>query len=97
MVPNHLMTQSPKSPNRSRLLVSYPDEEEIVKKRGEARMGSGGFCICLKCGERVPHRQGQPCMDAACPSCGATMIREGSPRHQAYLEKQEKKRSADGG
>jgi len=67
-----------------------------MQRRGEARMGAGGSCICLKCGNRYPHRQGQPCLDTPCPSCGAKMVREGSPRHQAYMEKQEKKKDPGG-
>ncbi len=62
-----------------------------MQGRGEARMGAGGVCICLKCGEKQPHQQAQPCLDASCPSCGARMVREGSPRHQAYLDKKAKK------
>ena len=45
-------------------------------------MGGGGFCICLKCGRRVPHQPGVPCLQERCPSCGVAMVREGSPHHQ---------------
>ena len=54
-------------------------------------MGPGGFCVCPKCGERVPHRPGTPCQEERCPKCGAKMLREGSYHHRLWLEKQKKK------
>ncbi len=48
-------------------------------------MGSGGFCVCVACGTRVPHRQGVPCREERCPSCGKAMLREGSPHHRDVL------------
>jgi hypothetical protein len=45
-------------------------------------MGGGGFCICPKCGKRVPHQPGTPCLQERCPSCGVALVREGSPHHQ---------------
>jgi len=39
-------------------------------------MGAGGYCICPRCGTRVPHRRGVPCYQEACPSCGAQMTRD---------------------
>lgn len=38
--------------------------------------GPGGFCVCAKCGEKIPHRQGVKCTTIKCPKCGHTMIRE---------------------
>lgn len=38
--------------------------------------GTGGFCICAKCGEKVPHQRGVKCTTLKCPKCGKTMIRE---------------------
>lgn len=38
--------------------------------------GPGGFCVCAKCGEKVPHQQGMKCTTIKCPNCGKTMIRE---------------------
>jgi len=38
--------------------------------------GPGGFCVCIKCGERVSHQQGEKCTSLKCPKCGHTMIRE---------------------
>ena len=38
--------------------------------------GTGGFCVCAKCGEKVPHQRGVKCTTLKCPKCGKTMIRE---------------------
>ena len=38
--------------------------------------GTGGFCVCAKCGEKVTHQQGVKCTTLKCPKCGHTMIRE---------------------
>jgi hypothetical protein len=38
--------------------------------------GPGGNCICPQCGHKVPHEVCQPCMEVACPNCGAKMRRE---------------------
>jgi hypothetical protein len=46
------------------------------------RLGAGGFCVCPKCGQRVPHNAGIPCIKERCPSCGVALVREGSPHHQ---------------
>jgi len=49
---------------------------------GRGRMGGssagaaiGGYCVCPKCGAKVPHQQGVPCYSMTCPSCGANMSR----------------------
>lgn len=52
-------------------------------------MGRGGFCICPKCSEKIPHRQGVPCQDERCQKCGAKMVREGSYHHN-LIEKKKK-------
>jgi len=49
--------------------------------------GPGGTCICLKCGGRVPHRPGTPCLETKCSTCGGAMVREGSEHHRRFLEK----------
>jgi len=38
--------------------------------------GPGGFCVCSKCGEKVPHQQGEKCTKLKCPKCGHTLVRE---------------------
>lgn len=38
--------------------------------------GVGGFCVCAKCGEKVPHQQGVKCTTLKFPKCGNTMVRE---------------------
>ena len=38
--------------------------------------GTGGYCICAKCGEKIPHQRGVKCTTLKCPECGHTMIRE---------------------
>lgn len=53
--------------------------------------GPGGSCICIKCGTKVDHRPGTPCRDTKCPPCGATMLREGSEHHRAFLERHGRK------
>jgi hypothetical protein len=37
--------------------------------------GIGGYCVCLICGEKVKHEQGQPCYEKLCPKCGSAMTR----------------------
>lgn len=60
-------------------------------------MGSGGYCICVRCDVRVPHQDGVPCREMLCPECGKIMLREGSEHHQRYLEKKAQKKSEDDG
>ena len=38
--------------------------------------GTGGFCVCAKCGEKVTHSRGVKCTTLKCPKCGHTLIRE---------------------
>jgi len=32
-----------------------------------------GTCVCIECGVEVPHNQGDPCNEAFCPQCGASL------------------------
>jgi hypothetical protein len=42
---------------------------------GRKDAGPGGECECSKCGHRIPHQTGKPCLDIPCPKCGSQMIR----------------------
>lgn len=44
------------------------------KNKGGA-FGTGGNCICVKCGTKVSHQQGIKCTTLKCPDCGHSMIR----------------------
>ena len=47
--------------------------------RGQGRRGfagSGGYCVCTNCGEKVKHQPGIPCRSLTCSKCGAIMARE---------------------
>lgn len=55
------------------------NDPESPGGRGRNKGGSfgpDGFCVCAKCGEKVPHQKGVKCTTLKCPSCGHTMIRE---------------------
>jgi len=59
--------------------------------RGFGRgMGPISYCICLRCGYRVPKQPGVRCLEMRCPKCGAAMVREGSYHHRLYLERLKK-------
>jgi len=38
--------------------------------------GTGGYCVCAKCGTKVPHERGIKCTTIKCPNCNHVMIRE---------------------
>lgn len=44
-------------------------------QRGGINVGSAGYCICPKCGEKVIHAAGVPCTSLKCPQCGSPLIR----------------------
>ena len=56
----------------------------MERRRG---MGALGHCMCPRCGLRVPHRPGIRCGEERCPTCGVTMLREGSEHHRLWLAK----------
>jgi hypothetical protein len=43
---------------------------------GGAGLGPSGNCVCLSCGNTVPHKQGVPCKELTCSNCGALMTRQ---------------------
>jgi ssDNA-binding Zn-finger/Zn-ribbon topoisomerase 1 len=51
-------------------------------------LGSGGNCICPKCGYTAPHKRGMPCQEERCPKCNAKLLREGSYHHNLLVKKQ---------
>ncbi len=58
------------------------DNTQRGRGRGEGRgmgrrvgMGSGGYCVCPNCGEKIPHQRGIPCQSVQCPKCGSNMMR----------------------
>jgi hypothetical protein len=55
-------------------------------------MGSGGYCICPKCGQKSAHHAGIPCQEERCASCGGKLLREGSYHHQLWQQKQQRKK-----
>lgn len=45
-------------------------------KNNGGGFGIGGYCICMKCGGKVPHQRGVKCTTVKCPECGHIMVRE---------------------
>jgi hypothetical protein len=64
----------------------------VMAEERRYEMGTGGFCVCPKCGERIPHQRGVPCQKERCPECGAKMLREGSFHHQLWKKKTPRRR-----
>jgi cation diffusion facilitator family transporter len=38
--------------------------------------GPGGFCVCPKCGYKIPHQRGVPCSTLSCPKCKVNLQRQ---------------------
>jgi len=38
--------------------------------------GPGGYCVCSKCGYKIPHQRGIPCSTLQCPSCKVNLERK---------------------
>ncbi len=58
-----------------------------MQKKNPVSMGQGGYCVCLKCGEKIPHQSGIPCREEKCPKCQTKMVREGSFHYQLFENK----------
>jgi predicted Fe-Mo cluster-binding NifX family protein len=43
---------------------------------GPLAAGAVGTCLCPKCGHRVAHERGVPCVQKQCPKCGTAMARK---------------------
>ena len=65
----------------------------MTQRRHE--MGTGGNCLCPKCGAKIAHRRGIPCQEERCPDCGAKMLREGSFHDRLLKQKQAKNAQKD--
>ena len=46
------------------------------RKGGPLAGGAVGTCLCPKCGHRMAHERGVPCVQKQCPKCGTAMTRE---------------------
>lgn len=38
--------------------------------------GPGGYCVCSKCGYKIPHQRGVPCSTFQCPKCKINLVRK---------------------
>lgn len=43
---------------------------------GPLGAGAVGTCLCPKCGRRIAHERGVPCVQRQCPKCGTALTRE---------------------
>ena len=41
-----------------------------------AGQGPGGYCVCPKCGYKIPHQRGIPCSTLQCPNCKVNLERK---------------------
>jgi len=57
------------------LVVNSVSGKGYGKGKGGRRQGVGGpaYCVCPKCGYRISHVRGTPCLSNMCPKCGTAM------------------------
>jgi cation diffusion facilitator family transporter len=48
-------------------------QDKLEKAKGK---GIGGYCVCPKCGYRIPHERGVPCSTLYCPNDNTPLQRE---------------------
>jgi cation diffusion facilitator family transporter len=48
-------------------------KNEIKEAAGK---GPNGYCVCPKCGYKIPHERGVPCPSLKCPKCNLNLKRE---------------------
>ena len=46
---------------------------EVKEAEGK---GPNGYCICEKCGYKIPHEKGTPCSTLKCPNCNINLKRD---------------------
>jgi len=46
------------------------------RSEGGIAMGPGGECVCPRCGYKISHKGGRPCVREECPKCGSRMVRK---------------------
>jgi len=62
--------------------MRQPNGPGVGRGSGPGRMGGPkaagptGYCVCPRCGHKVPHVAGTPCTELTCPKCNTTMVRE---------------------
>lgn len=77
---------------RASLARAFIEGQAIMIEGGNYKMEyTKGYCICINCDTRIPHKKGIPCRESKCPDCGKTMLREHSYHHRLYLQKQKEK------
>lgn len=52
-------------------------------------LGSGGTCVCIKCGFEMLHRRGMQCMKQKCPKCGSVLLRKGGTHYRKAIKNKE--------
>lgn len=56
------------------------EETERASQKGvdteDAKKDNNGFCVCLKCGRKLPYQKGVCCRSIKCPDCSSSMVRE---------------------